>query len=338
MLNDHPILDLTEEGRWALRQLTRVINQKRLIFGDGQNLSEALSYCFAVSGKLFRPLLFLSFSALCPQARWPEGEEIDLAAAIETLHECSLLHDDIIDHSTIRRGRLSMAAAFNVRTAAHAGAYLAGRSIATIANCCRNSGLQLELCLLRKLAEAQIIEALPPTSNTDEHLNRLRIITLGKTGVLFRLAIQLGVQFGAVYGGPMISRTDGLLLADALAFAYQIRDDILDLEKNDCLRRPGNNDVRKGTANWPVTLWAASCADPELAWRELREAARNNTVAERLRQEILFSGAILKARSAVDEQLDMVHEMLLSLPSSVGKKLLMKIIDCLRLSRPCPSR
>jgi geranylgeranyl pyrophosphate synthase len=326
---NHPILDGTDEGKWARQQLARVASTKRIILDQAGSLHQPLSYISEVPGKFFRPLLLLGFCALSPQNHQPDQDVIAAAAAIESLHECSLLHDDIIDHSTIRRGRRSAAAAFNVRTAANAGCYLAGRAIATLAQACRSARVNPDLRMLRDLAKAQIIEALPPAANPAEHLTRICAIVNGKTGVLMRLAVEIGAGFTAMTGGPAVPEADLTSFSEALALAYQIRDDILDLELDERLRRPGNNDVRRGIPSWPMTLWVSSHQDPEAAWRKLREGVTDAVAAERLRRKILETDATKKAWATVNEQLDRSRKILISLPPSLGRGLLMKILDCL---------
>jgi heptaprenyl diphosphate synthase len=327
-----PDFDANDVLPWLREQLARVTACRRAVLERAGCLDRPLAQALGARGKYFRPQLLLGFSMLSPGNDSPGDDIIAAAAAIEALHECSLVHDDIVDRSTVRRGQPSVAAAFDVRTAAHAGAYLAAWAIATLAQSCRRAGLSVDLSALRELAAAEIVETLPPAATAAEHLLRTRRIVLGKTGVLLHLAIEIGARFAGLRGGPKVAAADLNAFSEALSLAYQIRDDILDLENDDRLRRPGNNDLRDGKASWPVTLWISSHSNPEAAWRGLREAADDGVLAERLRREILESGTLATARAHVDARLDRARAILEPLPVSLGRGLLMGVLECLRVS------
>jgi geranylgeranyl pyrophosphate synthase len=327
-----PDIDVNNVQPWLREQLARVTACRRAVLKQAGCLDRPLMQALGARGKYFRPQLLLGFSMLSPDSGSPDDDIIAAAAAIEALHECSLLHDDIVDRSTIRRGQPSIAAAFDVRTAAHAGAYLAAWAIATLAQSCRRAGLSVDLSALRELAAAEIVETLPAAATAAEHLLRIRRIVLGKTGVLVHLASEIGARFAGLRGGPKVAAADLRAFSEALSLAYQIRDDILDLENDERLRRPGNNDLRDGKPSWPVTLWISSHSSPEAAWRGLREAADDAVLAERLRREILDSGTLATAREHVDAQLKLARAILEPMPVSLGRSLLMGVLECLRVS------
>jgi geranylgeranyl pyrophosphate synthase len=324
-------IDANDAGPWLQVQLARVTACRRAVLERAGCLDRPLAQGLEARGKYLRPQLMLGFSMLSPRGDYPGDDVIAAAAAIEALHECSLVHDDIVDRSTMRRGQPSVAAAFDVRTAAHAGAYLAAWAIATLAQSCRRAGLGVDLSALRELAEAEIVETLPPAGTAAVHLLRTRRIVLGKTGVLLHLAIEIGARFGALRGGLTIAPAELRAFSEALSLAYQIRDDILDLENDERLRRPGNNDLRDGKASWPVTLWISSQSDPEAAWRSVREAADDGMLAERLRRDILESDAFATARENVDARLNRARAVLEPMPASLGRRLLLGVLECLRV-------
>ena len=327
---DYPVLAASAVGDWAHAQLARVTECRRGFLQHAGTLYQPLLYSFAAPGKQLRPLLLLGFSELSPRLHPPDDTVIAAAAAIEALHECSLLHDDVIDHSTVRRGRRSVAAAFTVRAAAHAGAFLAAQAITTLARACERAGFEADLQLLRELARAQIVETLPPAGSTAECLARARAIVHGKTGVLLRLAIEVGARFEAAFGGLVIGERELGNFWEALALAYQIRDDILDLEHGERLHRPGGNDLREGRPSWPIILWITSRQDIEGAWCRLREGADDASAIEHLRREILGSEAVEQAWKMVDEEAVRARALLLPLPESRGRELLLKLLACLQ--------
>lgn len=317
--------DKTEEDKWAREQILRVIAKKRFILNNAARLRQPLSHALAAPGKFFRALLLLGHAALIPKNYKPNDDLISAAAAIELLHDASLLHDDVVDHSMIRRGQASVANAFNIRTAAHAGSYQVGYALKILARACDSAHIELDLAVLKNFAKGQLMEILPPAADPIEQFSRIRAIVNGKTGTLFLIASELGCEFYKSMGGPALSKQDLRCFSEKLALAYQIRDDILDLELGQNLRRPGNNDISQGTLSWPMALWIYAQPQPQIILRQIRRGDMAATARERLRMAILRSDAIDNAQLTVQTLIDEITCTFLSYPSSFGQQFLIRL-------------
>ena len=96
-----------------------------------------------------------------PPRRHPIGRDAIERAAIELLHEASLVHDDICDAAAERRGAPSVVAAFGIRAAALTAAFFAGHALSLMGGVLERRGLRLELARLTGLVGGQILECIP---------------------------------------------------------------------------------------------------------------------------------------------------------------------------------
>lgn len=295
-------------------------------------LTAPLTHVLSAPGKRIRSIVTLAAACLDPRHDHPVPAAFDAAAAIEAIHEATLLHDDILDGSEVRRGQASVAAQFGVRTAVFVGAFLAGRGLASVARQCEQGGVAPDFGLLQELAEAEILESLPPSEDATARLARLTRVADGKTGALFRLALRLGAGVAAAAGAelPTPRVLDGL--ATALGRAFQIRDDVLDVRCDRSLRRPGMSDVMCGLLNWPVHFWVEASAVPANAIARLRGCTGDPERAAALLDEVLASGAVARACLALEGELDTAAGLAASLPHSAGRSVLLRIAGGLRLT------
>jgi geranylgeranyl pyrophosphate synthase len=249
------------------------------------------------------------------------------AAAVELLHEASLIHDDVLDQSLVRRGRPSVPEKFGVRVAAYLGAFIASTSVSILAEVCEAEGAVLDLDLLCVLAQAQLEEGLgPPQDSAAQRQRSLRVIQ-GKTGSLFKLAAQVG----AALSPPGISHDAVREVAGPfskhLALAFQLRDDLADLENDAHIRKPGGNDLLRGIPTLPFQVWAASRPNPEAAWDRLLRCRNDQAAAEDLQQEILSAGVQREVRVMIRGELRAAQAMLEPFPVGAARDTLDTMID-----------
>lgn len=267
-----------------------------------------------VPGKRIRAGLLLSWHAMASKDTSSDETAERAAAAIELIHEASLIHDDVCDNSLYRRGRSSVAAKFGIRRAALVGAVLSGRSIAESAAICESNGIQLDLDLLRYLAEGQIFESLAGRTPYFEGTHPYLSIVRSKTGSLFRLACHLGASLGTRHSQPFDLEVP-LAFADSLAIAYQVLDDVLDIEAHPLLK-PGRRDIAGGVPTWPILEWIASTPAPQHAWDRLGQTNKSCLEIQQLYSEIAASGSIQKARSLVRSELETAETIISAFPSN----------------------
>jgi geranylgeranyl pyrophosphate synthase len=192
----------------------------------------------AAGGKRLRPLL--AFLAAPPGGRAP----VAAGVAVELVHMATLVHDDLIDGATVRRGRSSAWAAHGPDAALASGDYLFARAFAELAadGDVRAVAVLADACLCLARGEAmQRRQRHDPDTPVEAYLERCAL----KTGKLFEAACALGS------GGPL-----GRFGLD-LGIAFQIADDILDCS-GDTIEtgKVAGTDLREGTPTLPLLLAA----------------------------------------------------------------------------------
>jgi geranylgeranyl pyrophosphate synthase len=229
---------------------------------------EAAAASIDAGGKRLRPILVLaarhgSADDLTSFARCAEHA----GAAVELVHTACLVHDDVLDDASIRRGASSIRTAYGRATATATGDLLfalAGRTLtdtrAYVSGDVPRAAVVLLAEVAQLLAEGEALQAdqqYDTSIDVSQYLRRCA----GKTGVLFRAALELGAIFS---GAPEDDRARIGAFGEALGIAFQLADDVLDFGDDVMLlgKLPGA-DLRDGTITLPM-LYALE-HDPSLA-------------------------------------------------------------------------
>jgi len=219
-------------------------------------LHSAMRYAVLGGGKRFRPLLVYA-TGHCLGAK---DEQLDAAAvAVELIHAYSLIHDDLpaMDDDTLRRGRPTVHIAFDEATAILAGDALQTCAFETL--CRAPVADPIARQMLSTLASASGAAGMAGGQALDmdatgqtQSLAALQHMHALKTGALIRASVRLGA---------LVAQTDPATqqqldaFADALGLAFQIRDDLLDIEGDAAeLGKTAGKDVAQGKSTYPALL------------------------------------------------------------------------------------
>lgn len=219
-------------------------------------LHAAMRYAALGGGKRMRPLLVYA-------AGHAFGAPLDrldhAAAAVELVHAYSLVHDDLpaMDDDALRRGRPTLHIAFDEATAILAGDALQALAFELLTQAPVTSGVQVEL--LRTLAAAsgslgmcggQALDL--AVTGSGQRLDELERMHRLKTGALIRASLRLG----ALCAGAAEEHLRALdAFGDALGLAFQIRDDLLDVEGSaEALGKTPGKDAAQGKPTYPALL------------------------------------------------------------------------------------
>jgi len=317
-------------AQWHVTALEEVERQRRRLLRGAVKLGPEASYVAASGGKRLRPLLLLCFAHLGREPVPADPDAVTAAAAVELLHESSLIHDDVVDWSPVRRGRASVAQQFGILAAANLGAHLVGMAIEALSECAERAGVPLDLAFLSDLTRAELEQALPPCPHGRRQRARSLDVIRGKTGALFDFAASFGASLAAARGGTRLGRAALDRFATALAVAFQVRDDLADLMDDPALRKPGGNDLLQGKPTWPFLLWAEKAAAPDAAWRRLAKCRGDVDAARALQLEIAASNVLDDVRSLVDRELDAARCEVERAPACPARQSLLETIEVLR--------
>lgn len=219
-------------------------------------LHAAMRHASLGGGKRLRPLLVYATG----QALGAEDETLDAAAAaVELIHAYSLVHDDLpaMDDDALRRGRPTVHIAFDEASAILAGDALQALAFEVLADAPVGPALRVELlrCLARAAGAAGMCggQAMDlAVTGGGQSLDSLQRMHRLKTGALIGASVELGARIGGASAGRL---TDLAEFADALGLAFQIRDDLLDVEGSaeEIGKTPGK-DAEQGKPTYPALL------------------------------------------------------------------------------------
>ena len=209
-------------------------------------LDRALAHVSRSSGKMMRPMLVL-LTAKSIAGR--VGECTNYAAAsLELLHTASLLHDDVVDESPMRRGMPSLHTLFSNRIAILSGDYIFSSSLQTAA-LTKNVDIIGSLAQLgQQLSKGELLQMQLQQSGGFSEENYIEVIR-NKTASLFATCC----RFGALSVGADAATVDAFSrFGELLGICFQIKDDIFDYFSSDELGKPTGNDMREGKITLPA--------------------------------------------------------------------------------------
>jgi len=223
-----------------------------------QRLGEAMRHAVLLGGKRMRPLLAYAAGT----AFGADDATLDApAAAIELVHAYSLVHDDLpaMDDDALRRGQPTVHVAFDEATAILAGDALQSLAFALLADAACDDARRV--ALLRELAVAsgaggmcggQALDLAATGQGAGTTIAALEQLHALKTGALIRAAVRMGA-IAAGAGPDDRQRLDAY--ADALGLAFQIRDDLLDVEgESATLGKTAGKDAAQDKATFPALI------------------------------------------------------------------------------------
>lgn len=213
-------------------------------------LGQAIEDTFAVPGKMLRPACVMLFGAFGPDADQKQDELKRIATSIETLHNATLIHDDIIDESSMRHGRPSIQTKYGKHIAVYAGDYLFALSLTLLSENAQSlhsviaDGKTMQNILVGETE--QYNNAYNINISEKEYLNQIK----GKTGVLFGLACFIGAYESGI---KVTKALKAKQFGEYLGQAFQLRDDILDYTTtSSTFKKPVLLDVKDGIYSGPL--------------------------------------------------------------------------------------
>ncbi|KZD04066.1 MULTISPECIES: polyprenyl synthetase family protein [Thalassospira] len=230
-------------------------------------IPQLASHLVAAGGKRMRPMLTLASAQLCGYQGGTSA--VDLAACVEFIHTATLLHDDVVDESLLRRGQASANALFGNEASVLVGDFLFARAFVVMV---RNGSLKV-LDILAKasavIAEGEVLQLSTANDMATTEEAYLEVIT-AKTAALFGAASQIG----AVIANRSAEDEEALRLYGIyLGTAFQLIDDVLDYSAHQAtLGKTVGDDFRDGKVTLPVIISYAKGDDAEKAfWRRCME-------------------------------------------------------------------
>ena len=272
-------------------------------------------------GKRLRPMLVL---LAAQAANYSGADHVLLAAVIEFIHTATLLHDDVVDESDLRRGRKTANALWGNAASVLVGDFLYSRAFQMMVEADDMRVMRLLADTTNRIAEGEVLQLLNIHNPDVDEAAYLRVIER-KTAVLFAAATRLGGLLGRV------SAAQETALADYgmnLGYAFQIADDVLDyVADSGTLGKNIGDDLAEGKATLPL-IYAIERAAPAQA-ASLRRAIETGGLdsLDRIVAAIRDSGALERARAKAQAYADAAKAALSTLPHCAAREALGVLAD-----------
>ena len=218
-------------------------------------IPELSNYILESGGKRFRPALLMLSASLCGY----RGHKAHVASAVvEYIHTATLLHDDVVDESDMRRGQAAAKTIWGNEASVLVGDYLFARSFQMMVDECGEEVLKIMSQACISLAEGEVMQLMNSFNANISQRDYYRTI-YGKTAAL----ISACCEVGAVLAGASESERHALKeYGEEIGFAFQIVDDCLDIA-GDPKRtgKPLGTDLKEGKVTLPIILTMSSARD-----------------------------------------------------------------------------
>lgn len=281
-------------------------------------VNQIANYIVSAGGKRMRPMLVLLFSRALG---FSGPERFELAATVEFIHTATLLHDDVVDESALRRGRQTANSLFGNSASVLVGDFVYSRAFQMMVSLNRMRVLEVLADATNVIAEGEVLQLMnmhDPDLAVDDYLRVIRF----KTAKLFEASARLGAVLADA--SPTVEEACASY-GRSLGTAFQLVDDLLDYEGATAeLGKNVGDDLREGKPTLPLLLAMERGTTEERAL--VRQAILNGEVAllPRIVAIVRRTGALEATRAAARAEADKASRSLDALAPSAYRDALLE--------------
>ena len=287
---------------------------------DFPHLAELLDYSLQSTGKRIRPVLVLISGKFYD---YDEDKLLSMATAAEIMHIATLVHDDAIDKSSVRRGRATVNAVWSDEKAVLLGDYLFAEAGAMTASTNNLRAIKLFAVTLKTISRGELDQsyyAYNLEQSRDQYFKRIAC----KTAALFSMSTESGA---AMSKAPEESIQALIKYAYNLGVAFQIVDDILDFIGTETeLGKPAGSDLGQGTITLP-SLMLMERYPKDNPLRKLTDDNNRQKAIKQAMEMVRNSTIIQDCQQVALDYCNVAKETLEILPNKPGCRLLAELAD-----------
>jgi octaprenyl-diphosphate synthase len=290
---------------------------RRLIEADFPLIARVNSHLTRMQGKMFRPtLLLLAEAATTPE---PAPSAVSLAAVVELIHLATLVHDDAVDHSVLRRGMPTINALFSHQVAVIMGDYLYSRAVIELVRLADLEPLRVLSRVTNEMTVGEMRQLLAhdPLAFSEADYD---LLIRAKTASLISGACEVGAL-----GGTPAERDAMRRFGEGLGMAFQIIDDLLDFTGDEAdTGKPAGLDLREHKVTLPLISALPHMEPGERAQVEALMAAPEPTDAQigGVVRAVAERGGLLYARERAQKLCAQAEAALDAVPPSPAREAL----------------
>ncbi len=251
---------LAEELSGELAQVNAMIRE-RMASEHAPRIPEVTAHLVEAGGKRLRPMLTLAAAKLCG---YGGPFHIHLAATVEFIHTATLLHDDVVDESSQRRGRPTANLLWDNTSSVLVGDYLFARSFQLMVETGSLRVLDILANASATIAEGEVLQLTAARDLATTEETYLKVVR-GKTAALFSAATEVGGVIAGVDEAQVRALYD---YGDALGVSFQMVDDLLDYGGTSAIGKNTGDDFREKKLTLPLIKAVAKADATERAFWE----------------------------------------------------------------------
>lgn len=273
-------------------------------------IPQVAGYLISLGGKRLRPLLTVATAELCG---YQGKRHIQLAACVELIHTATLLHDDVVDASALRRGMDTANAVWSDKASVLVGDFLFTRAFELMVLDGSLDVLQILSQASSSIAEGEVMQLCSSYDLNLDEKTYLKIIE-AKTARLFSAATEVGA---VIAESDAAKRKTLSRFGYALGMAFQLMDDRLDYAADqEKLGKTIGDDFREGKVTLPVILAYQEGVDREFWEEAFNEGVRNESALTHAIHLLTKSGALIKTKHKAHAFIEEALECLTVFPDS----------------------
>lgn len=303
--------------RADMAAVDRVIHER--LTTDVPLVREVAQYIISAGGKRLRPALLLLVSGALSCGH---PHRHTLAAVVEFIHTATLLHDDVVDESTLRRGRPTANQTFGNAASVLVGDFLYSRAFQMMVDVNHMRVMEVLSDATNVIAEGEVLQLMNMRDASIDEASYLRVIR-SKTAKLFEASARLA---------PILAQADPIveqacaMYGQALGTAFQVIDDVLDYEGSaDELGKNLGDDLREGKVTLPIICALRAASDTQrVLIRDAIEHGRIENLPD-IQRIILSTGALDTARAAAQAEARRALDAAATLPPNSYREALLQL-------------
>jgi octaprenyl-diphosphate synthase len=301
----------------AMREVDAVVHAR--LQSSVVLINQIAHYIVNAGGKRIRPRLVLLFAEAFG---YTGPARYELAATVEFIHTATLLHDDVVDESSMRRGRPTANAMFGNAASVLVGDFLYSRAFQMMVSVNQMRVLEVLADATNTIAEGEVLQLMnmhDPDITVDAYLRVIRF----KTAKLFEASARLGAILG---GAPAAVEEASAAYGRSLGTGFQLVDDLLDYEGNSHeLGKNVGDDLREGKPTLPLLIAMERGTEAErLVVRHAIEDGEVQRLPE-IVEIVRRTGAIDATRQAAEQEADKARACLANVPEGPARAALLEL-------------
>jgi octaprenyl-diphosphate synthase len=304
-----------------LAEVARVIRE-RMQSEAAPRIPAVTAHLIEAGGKRLRPMLVLAAARLLG---YGGPYHVHLAAVVEFIHTATLLHDDVVDDSKQRRGRPTANLLWDNMSSVLVGDYLFARAFQLMVEARDLAVLGILSDAAATIAEGEVLQLVAARDLSTTEETYLRVVR-GKTAALFAAACQAGAVIAGASGAQEQALRD---YGDALGIAFQIVDDLLDIEGDEGIGKNRGDDLREGKLTLPVIRAVAAGSEEERTFwaRTVGRGDVGEGDVERARELMERHGTLASTRAEALAWVARAKAALAGLPDHPLRETLLDLAD-----------